>query len=98
MSSQGEGPDDLMTGVDAARILGLSVDMVRVLAKEGRLPFMSTVRGIRLFRRADVEHLARERRARTARSVDGESATPKMAVVVDSGGRAKSRGRPDSEF
>jgi excisionase family DNA binding protein len=53
-----EGPDDLMTAGDAGRILGVSVDTVRLLAKEGRIPFMSTVRGVRLFRRADVEHLA----------------------------------------
>jgi excisionase family DNA binding protein len=56
-----EGPDDLMTAVDAGRILGVSVDMVRLLARDGRLPFMSTVRGVRLFRRSDVEHLAQER-------------------------------------
>ena len=56
-----EGPDDLMTAVDAGRILGVSVDTVRLLAKEGRIPFMSTVRGVRLFRRADVEDLARVR-------------------------------------
>ena len=56
-----EGPDDLMTAIDAARILGLSVDMVRRLAKDGRLPFMSTIRGVRLFRRANVEALAYQR-------------------------------------
>ena len=56
-----EGPDDLMTAVDAGRILGVSVDTVRLLAKDGRIPFMSTVRGVRLFRRADVEDLARIR-------------------------------------
>ena len=56
-----EEPDDLMTAVDAARILCLSVDMVRHLARAGRIPFMSTVRGMRLFRRADVELLAEQR-------------------------------------
>ena len=56
-----EGPDDLMTAVDAGRILGVSVDTVRLLAKDGRIPFMSTVRGVRLFRRADVERLAAQR-------------------------------------
>jgi excisionase family DNA binding protein len=59
-----EGPDDLMTAVDAARILGLSVDMVRRLAKDGRLPFLSTIRGVRLFRRASVEKLADQRAIR----------------------------------
>jgi hypothetical protein len=60
-STRADAPDDLMTAIDAGRILGISVDMVRVLARNGRLPFMSTVSGVRLFRRADVEHLARKR-------------------------------------
>ena len=63
-------PDDLMTAVDAARILGLSVDMVRRLAKDGRLPFMSTIRGVRLFRRGNVEQLAHQRSLRS----DGKEA------------------------
>ena len=60
------GADDLMTASGAGRILGISVDMVRLLAKGGSLPFMSTISGVRLFRRADVESLARRReRARS---------------------------------
>jgi excisionase family DNA binding protein len=55
------GADDLMTASDAGRILGVSVDMVRLLAKNGELPFMSTIGGVRLFRRADVDALARRR-------------------------------------
>jgi len=55
------GADDLMTASDAARILGVSVDMVRLLAKSGALPFKSTIGGVRLFRRADVVDLARRR-------------------------------------
>lgn len=56
-------PDDLMTAVDAGRILNLSVDMVRLLARNGQLAFLRTIRGVRLFRRADVERLAAERAA-----------------------------------
>ena len=67
-----DGPNDLMTATDAGRILGVSVDMVRLLARDGRLPFMSTISGIRLFRRKDVNALARrresERRQKSARS------------------------------
>ena len=67
-----DGPNDLMTAMDAGRILGVSVDMVRLLARDGRLPFMSTISGIRLFRRKDVNALARrrerERRHKSARS------------------------------
>jgi excisionase family DNA binding protein len=58
-------PEDLMTSVDAARILGLSSDMVRLLARQGRLKaVVQTVRGVRLFRRADVDRLAAERNER----------------------------------
>jgi len=54
-------PNDLMTPSDAARILGLSADSVRVLSDSGRLPGMRTVSGRRLFRRGDVDRLAAER-------------------------------------
>jgi excisionase family DNA binding protein len=63
-SSQSGDPNDLMTPSDAARVLGLSADSVRVLGDSGRLPALRTVSGRRLFRRADVEHLAAERAAR----------------------------------
>jgi len=67
-----ERADDLMTASDAGRILGVSVDMVRVLAKNGELPFMSTISGVRLFRRADVAGLARRReRARSQTRLRG---------------------------
>ena len=56
-------PDDLMMAADVGRILSISVDMVRLLARDGRLPFTSTVGGVRLFRRGDVEDLARARKA-----------------------------------
>jgi DNA-binding transcriptional MerR regulator len=58
-------PDDLMTAVDAAWILGISADMVRLLARQGRLrAAVETIRGVRLFRRGNVEQLARERATR----------------------------------
>ncbi len=60
-------PDDLMTASDAGRIIGVSVDMVRLLARGGELAFLSTISGVRLFRRADVEALV-SRRKRKQRS------------------------------
>lgn len=57
-------PNDLLTPSDAARVLGLSPDSVRVLSDSGRLPAMRTVSGRRLFRRGDVDRLAAERAAR----------------------------------
>lgn len=84
-------PDDLMTAVDAARILGLSVDMVRRLAKDGRLPFMSTIRGVRLFRRGNVEKLASQR----ARGNDGkgERASRKADAAAASAQQVSRRAR-----
>ncbi len=62
------GADDLMTASDAARILGVSVDTVRLLARAGDIPFKSTISGVRLFRRDDVEALARRRKVERTRS------------------------------
>jgi excisionase family DNA binding protein len=59
--------DNLMTMGEAARVLGLSPDMVRLLERDGRLPAQRTTNGFRLFRRGDVEKLAAER-ARDARN------------------------------
>lgn len=52
----------LLTG-DVARILEVSPDTVRLWERQGRLPALRTVRGVRLFDRRDVERLATERRA-----------------------------------
>ena len=60
--------NELLSTADAAKILGLSADMVRLLAREGRLlPAAQTTRGLRLFRREDVEELAAERAGSTLR-------------------------------
>jgi excisionase family DNA binding protein len=72
-------PNDLMTPSDAARVLGLSADSVRVLSDSGRLPAMRTVSGRRLFRRGDVDRLAAERAQHTA------------AAIAAKGGMADSR-------
>lgn len=59
---------DLLTPADAARILGLSVDMVRILATNGQLATAAkTARGARLFRRCAVEELAASRAGRVVR-------------------------------
>jgi excisionase family DNA binding protein len=59
-------PNDLLTPSDAARVLGLSPDSVRVLSDSGRLPALRTVSGRRLFRRGDVDRLAADRAAALA--------------------------------
>jgi DNA-binding transcriptional MerR regulator len=53
--------DQILTASDAARILGISRDMVRVLARRGILRSRRAANGYHLFRRGDVEQLARER-------------------------------------
>jgi hypothetical protein len=58
-------PEEFMTAVDAACILGLSSEMVRLLVRKGRQrAAIQTVRGARLFRRAEVESVAAERAQR----------------------------------
>jgi excisionase family DNA binding protein len=60
-------PDELMTPTEASHVLGLSADAVRALSDNGRLPTLRTVSGRRLFRRADVEELARTRKGRNSK-------------------------------
>jgi|WetSurMetagenome_2_1015567.scaffolds.fasta_scaffold793080_1 hypothetical protein len=56
--------DPLLTTLDAARILTLSPDAVRQLARAGSLVAdEETPSGQRLFRRSTVEKLASERKA-----------------------------------
>jgi excisionase family DNA binding protein len=54
--------DPVLSG-EAAQILHVSVDTVRLWERLGRLRAMKTSRGVRLFERRDVERLAREREA-----------------------------------
>jgi excisionase family DNA binding protein len=68
-------PDDLLTPSDAARVLGLSADSVRVLSDNGRLPSMRTVSGRRLFRRSDVDRLAIQRAQNLTGGHGGGAAT-----------------------
>jgi excisionase family DNA binding protein len=65
---------DLLTSADAARILGVVPATVRQLEKGGKLPAQRTPGGVRLFRRSDVERLARERASQVE---DKRSATVK---------------------
>lgn len=71
MAKRKPDPDDLMTTGEAARLLGLSPDMVRVLERENRLPAQRTTNGVRLFRRRDVERLADERAKAAAKGDSG---------------------------
>jgi excisionase family DNA binding protein len=55
-------PEELLTPSEAAHVLNLSSDTVRLLSDKGLLPTLRTMSGRRLFRRNDVERLAEERR------------------------------------
>lgn len=48
--------DDLLTPAGVARLANVTPQAVRLWADQGRLPVLRTASGIRLFRRADVEH------------------------------------------
>ena len=65
--------EELLSVGDAARILDLSSERVRVLADEGRLPVAGRTRGGRVFNRSVVDALREERdEAKRSRAVDGE--------------------------
>jgi DNA-binding transcriptional MerR regulator len=55
---------DLLTTSAVARLLELSAESVRAFERAGKLLATRTESGMRLFRRADVERLAAERRRR----------------------------------
>jgi hypothetical protein len=60
-------PQEFLSSTDAARVLHLTAGAVRLLHRRGELPLAGkTVGGIALFRRADVERLAAQRKARRA--------------------------------
>lgn len=64
-----KNPDELLTLTDAAEVLGLSRSRVHRFEAEGRLPAHArTAGGVRLFRRGDVEALARERKKNPPRA------------------------------
>ena len=55
-----------MLPADAARLLDVTPSTVRLMEKRGELPAERTESGVRLFDRADVEHLAQKRAAQAA--------------------------------
>ncbi len=58
--------DDLIQTGTASQILGISPSAVQLLERTGKLTARRTDRGVRLFRRADVERFAHERERRRA--------------------------------
>lgn len=53
---------DVVLTSEAARILDVSSETVRLWERRGRLPALKTEKGVRLFNRRDIERLACERR------------------------------------
>jgi DNA-binding transcriptional MerR regulator len=60
---------EFVSTFEAARILDVSPDAVRLMARSGRLEAAITTRAGRLFRRQDCERLAVERQERTGRRI-----------------------------
>lgn len=58
---------NLLTTSAVARLLELSSESVRAYERAGKLPATRTENGMRLFRRADVERLRRQREMQAAR-------------------------------
>lgn len=57
---------DIVLTAEAARIAGVVPATIRWWEKTGRLPAERTSDGVRLYRRGDVERVARERQERRA--------------------------------
>jgi excisionase family DNA binding protein len=53
--------NDLVLTAEAARLIGVSAETIRLWERLGRLPARRTPGGVRVFRRSDVENCARER-------------------------------------
>lgn len=53
---------ELLQAADVARRLGVTPARVRQMAKEGKLPFTTTVSGWRLYDSASVDALSRARK------------------------------------
>jgi excisionase family DNA binding protein len=51
--------NQLLSTGDVARRLDVSIEFIRKLAREGKLPAMRTAGGQRIFRSEDVERLAK---------------------------------------
>ena len=58
-----DSKDELLTPAAVARLAAITPQAVRLWADQGRLPYVKTSGGWRLFRRADVEHHIAERQA-----------------------------------
>lgn len=65
MQKPNTGLSETLLTSEAARALGVGEGTIRAWDRIGLLTASRTARGIRLFARADVERLAREREART---------------------------------
>ncbi len=54
--------EDMLESADVARLLGVTPAAVRQMARRGALaPILTTTRGLRIFRRADVDEFLRQR-------------------------------------
>lgn len=67
---------DLLCTSDAARLLGVSPDMVRYYARTGRLPASRTPGGVRFFRREDVEAFGQARSWRRGQDLSKHVVSP----------------------
>jgi excisionase family DNA binding protein len=70
--------DPLLTN-EAAQLLKVSPETVRVWERTGVLPAVKTAKGVRLFARADVERLAAEREAKRRAACNGDGIVSAVA-------------------
>ncbi|HVL66530.1 MAG TPA: hypothetical protein VM364_04625 [Vicinamibacterales bacterium] len=65
--------EQLLQSADAARLLDLTPEAIRIAARQGRIAVaMETPRGVRLFTREAVEEYGRSRGRRRGRALQGK--------------------------
>ena len=74
LNANDDAPARYLLTNDAARLLNVSPQTIRLWERTGRLPAVKTTRGVRLFDRRDVERLARERSHTNTTAEGGEHA------------------------
>lgn len=55
---------EILTSSGAARLIGVSLDTLRLWTRAGRIPHVRTDNGMALYRRDELEPIARERASR----------------------------------
>lgn len=68
----GGAMDDLFTLTDAKQYLGVAINTLKLYALRGRLPYIETAGGLKLFRREDLDRVGPMIEANRRKKEEGE--------------------------